>query len=51
MQDKAHITTEGLQKIINIKSSMNLGISDELKFNFIAYSHSEKHCSSKKTNY
>ena len=35
MQNKAHLTREGLQKIINIKSSMNLGISDELKFNFI----------------
>ena len=35
MQNKAHLTTEGLQKIINIKSSMNIGISDELKFNFI----------------
>ena len=35
MQNKAHLTPEGLQKIINIKSSMNLGISDELKFNFI----------------
>ena len=35
MQNKTHLTPEGLQKIINIKSSMNLGISDELKFNFI----------------
>jgi hypothetical protein len=35
MQNKAHLTTEGLQEIINIKSSMNLGLSDELKFNFI----------------
>ena len=35
MQNKAHLTSEGLQQIINIKSSMNLGISDELKFNFI----------------
>lgn len=26
---------EGLQEIINIKSSINLGLSDELKFNFI----------------
>ncbi len=35
MKNKAHLTTEGLQEIINIKSSMNLGLSDELKFNFI----------------
>lgn len=35
MQNKAHLTTEGLQKIINIKASINLGTSDELKFNFI----------------
>ena len=38
MQNKAHLTPEGLQEIINIKSSLlrpNLGISDELKFHFI----------------
>ena len=35
MKNKAHLTTEGLQEIINIKSSMNLGLSDELKSNFI----------------
>ena len=35
MKNKAHLTLEGLQEIINIKSSMNLGLSDELKFNFI----------------
>jgi len=34
MQNKAHLTMEGLQEIINIKSSMNLGISDELKCYF-----------------
>jgi hypothetical protein len=35
MINKAHLTTEGLQEIINIKASMNLGLSDELKSNFI----------------
>jgi hypothetical protein len=35
MKNKGHLTTEGLQEIINIKSSMNLGLSDELKLNFI----------------
>ena len=35
MQNKVHLTPEGLQEIINIKSSMNLGISDDLKFYFI----------------
>jgi len=35
MQNKAHLTTEGLQKIINLKASINLGLSNELKFNFI----------------
>ena len=35
MQNKAHLTTKGLQEIINIKASMNLGLSDELKSHFI----------------
>ena len=33
MKNKIHFTT--LQEIINIKSSMNLGISEELKLNFM----------------
>ncbi len=37
MQNKAHLTTEGLQEIINIKSSMNLGLPEDLKFNFSNY--------------
>ena len=32
---KAHLSFEGLEKIINIKSSMNLGLSDFLKSEFI----------------
>jgi hypothetical protein len=35
IQNKMHLTREGLQEIINIKASMNLGISEELKSNFI----------------
>lgn len=35
MRNEDHLTTEGLQKIINIKASINLGISDELKSHFI----------------
>jgi hypothetical protein len=35
MKNKAHLTTEGLQKIINIKASVNLSLSDELKSKFI----------------
>jgi hypothetical protein len=35
MNNKAHLTTEGLQEIINIKASMNLGLSNEKKSNFI----------------
>lgn len=35
MKNKAHLKTEGIKEIINIKASMNLGISDELKSNFI----------------
>jgi hypothetical protein len=34
MKNKGHFTTEGLQEIINIKCSMNLGLSDELTLNF-----------------
>lgn len=34
INDKEHITTEGLYKIISIKASMNLGLSDELKVAF-----------------
>jgi hypothetical protein len=35
MNKNAHLTKEGLQQIINLKSSMNLGLSDVLKTNFI----------------
>ena len=35
MKNKGHLTTEGLQEIINIKSSMNLGLSEEFKLLFI----------------
>jgi hypothetical protein len=31
MNNKAHLSVEGLLKIINIKASMNLGISDVVK--------------------
>jgi hypothetical protein len=31
MSKGEHLTTEGLQKIVNIKASMNLGLSDQLK--------------------
>jgi len=31
MNRKEHLTSEGLQEIINLKASMNLGLSDELK--------------------
>jgi len=31
MNNKAHLSIEGLLKIINIKASMNLGISDVVK--------------------
>jgi len=34
MKNKIHLTQEGLQQIINIKASMNLGISDFLKSEF-----------------
>jgi hypothetical protein len=34
---KEHLTMEGLQKIVNIKASMNLGLSDKLKAAFPDY--------------
>jgi hypothetical protein len=35
--DKAHLTVEGLEKIVNIKASMNLGLSDTLQSEFAGY--------------
>ena len=34
MKNKEHLTLEGLRKIISIKASLNLGLSDELKVAF-----------------
>ena len=34
VNNKAHLTLEGLEKIVNIKASMNLGLSDILKSEF-----------------
>ena len=35
IQNKEHLTTQGLQKIVAIRASINLGLSDELKVVFI----------------
>jgi hypothetical protein len=37
MNNKAHLTVEGLHQIINIKAAMNLGLSDLLKSEFINF--------------
>lgn len=37
INNKAHLTVEGLNKIVNIKASMNLGLSDILKSKFPEY--------------
>lgn len=37
VNNKAHVTVEGLKKIVNIKASMNLGLSDTLKSEFAGY--------------
>ena len=42
MNDKAHLTLEGLKQIVNIKASMNLGLSDMLKSEFKGYSPVER---------
>jgi hypothetical protein len=37
VNNKAHLTLEGLEKIVNIKASMNLGLSDMLISEFPGY--------------
>jgi hypothetical protein len=37
IKNKTHLTEQGLINIINIKSSMNLGLSDKLKTEFKGY--------------
>ena len=37
MNNKIHLTVEGLNQIVNIKASMNLGLSDKLKLEFPEY--------------
>jgi len=37
INNKAHLTTQGLNQIVNIKASMNLGLSDVLKSEFVEY--------------
>lgn len=34
IKSKEHLTEEGLTKIVNLKASLNLGLSDELKESF-----------------
>ena len=34
MNNKSHLSLEGLNSIVNIKASINLGLSDFLKFEF-----------------
>ena len=38
----AHLTVEGLNQIVNIKASMNLGLSDMLKSEFAGYTPVER---------
>ena len=42
MNNKAHLTLEGLNQIVNIKASMNLGLSGKLKSEFTGYRVLEK---------
>jgi len=37
INNKAHLTVEGLNKIVNLKASMNLGLSEKLKLEFPGY--------------
>ena len=36
MNNKTHLSIQGLNQIINIKASMNLGLSDFLKYEFLS---------------
>ena len=42
VNNKAHLTVEGLKQILNIKASMNLGLSDMLKSEFAGYTPVER---------
>ena len=42
INSKSHLTIEGLNKIINVKASMNLGLSDFLKSEFILFNPVER---------
>ena len=42
VNNKAHLTVEGLNKIVNIKASMNLGLSHTLKSKFAGYTPVER---------
>jgi len=42
ISNKAHLTTEGLNRIVNIKASMNLGLSDTLKSEFVGFTPVER---------
>jgi hypothetical protein len=37
VNNKTHLTVEGLNQLVNIKASMNLGLSDRLKTEFAGY--------------
>ena len=42
INNKAHLTVEGLNQIVNLKASMNLGLSDKLKSEFSGYQKVER---------
>lgn len=42
VNNKAHLTLEGLKEIVNIKASMNFGLSDMLKSEFAGYTPLER---------
>lgn len=42
VNDKGHLTVEGLKRIVNIKASMNLGLSDMLNSEFAGYTPFER---------
>jgi len=44
INEKKHLTIEGVREIVSIKATMNLGLSDELKATFLDITSVERPC-------
>lgn len=50
MKDKKHLTVEGLDEIVRIKASLNLGLSDEIKTAFFRKKRNSSYYASARKN-